>query len=64
MVILGPFFNCVQNWKMFELDNIRENGKPIALLFGEKWSFLHPFSIEFKIGKCLNWTIFGEMASL
>ena len=40
------------------------NGKPIALLFGEKWSFWDPFSIEFKIGKCLNWTIFGEMASL
>ena len=34
------------------------NGKPIALLFGEKGSFWDPFSIEFKIGQ-----IFGKMAS-
>ena len=41
------------------MDNFWINGKPIALLFGEKWSFWDPFSIEFKIGECLNWTIFG-----
>ena len=44
---------------MFELDNIWINGKPIALLFGEKWSFWDPFSMQFNIE-----TIFGEMASL
>ena len=63
MVILRLLLTLAVSLRMLKMDNFWINGKPIALLFGEKWSFWDPFSIEFKIGKCLNWTIFGEMAS-
>ena len=34
MVILRLLLTLAVSWRMFELDNILENGKPIALLFG------------------------------
>ena len=31
------------SWKMLKMDDFGENGKPIALLFGESWVFLGTF---------------------
>ena len=45
MVILGYFFMLAASLNMLKMDDFGENTKPIALLFGEKWSYFDTFSL-------------------
>ena len=46
------------------MGNFGRNGKPLALLFGEKWLFLGVFAVVLKVEESCKWAILGEMVSL
>ena len=45
------------------MGNFGRNGKPLALLFGEKWLFLGVFAVVLKVEESCKWAILGEMVS-